>query len=254
MKDFFSDYKLEGDNKYECSKWQTYTNATKSVSIEDEPVNLIINLKRFDKFGSKIKSGIDYPITFQLNDYIKSKGSKKSSSATYELYAVINHEGKFSNKGHYNCMVRGYDKYWYVCDDSTITKIGNNPKKSTKAYILFYKLSEGHKIEKLAQRRISDVSTNDMDSDEQLVKIDKPKSPIKVNRKRKRIITSSTLVSKNKDKSNASIKRRHKAALKAAEDWSAEHALDCSMQLGTKRLKVEDQEYYDNTTEVSIGV
>ena len=55
MKEFFSHWKLEGNNQYECSKCKKYTDAVKKLTLDKEPNNLIINLKKYDKFGAKIK-------------------------------------------------------------------------------------------------------------------------------------------------------------------------------------------------------
>lgn len=190
MSDFFAEEHLEGDNKYECGKCDAYTNATKKMTVKEAPTNLIINLKKFDKFGTKIKSGVDYPNQFKLNDYFSKDGSKKSKSKTnnmtYELYAVINHEGKFSNCGHYNSYVKGYDQNWYICDDAKVKKInGNGPQSTDKAYILFYKLISGPTREnKVFERKASDASTNDVDSDTKSTRSTKPKSLSKINRKR----------------------------------------------------------------------
>lgn len=121
MTEFFKDCQLEGSDKYDCSVWKTYTNATKSLFIKDAPMNLIINLKRFDKFGTKIKSSFEYPHSFKLSDYT-SHITDKNNDVTYELYAVIKHEGRFSTRGHYNWCVKGYDNSWYVWDDKEIQK------------------------------------------------------------------------------------------------------------------------------------
>lgn len=143
MKFYFSSEKLEGDNKYDWRKCNQYTNAVKSLTLKDPPLNLIVNLKKFDINGAKIKAKIEYPYSFNLGDYIKStgKGSRSKTGNIYELYAVINHEGYYSHWGHYNWYVRGFDQVWYRCDDSKIKKIGSqNQTSSEKAYILFYRL------------------------------------------------------------------------------------------------------------------
>ena len=99
MKYYFSSEKLEGDNKYDCRKCKQYTNAVKSLSLKDPPMNLIVNLKKFDINGAKIKAKIEYPYTLNLGDYIKTTGrrSRSKNGNIYELYAVINHEGYYSH-------------------------------------------------------------------------------------------------------------------------------------------------------------
>lgn len=218
MKDFFSAEKLDGDNKYECSRCKTYTNATKSTKLQEEPLNLIINLKKFDKFGAKIKSGLDYPDQFTLNDYIPSSSSRKGKTKknlVYELYAVINHEGSYSHKGHYTCYVKGYEGKWYVCDDSTVKRInGNNPKSSNKAYILFYKLSESSRKHREGERRTSNVSTDDALSDTKSSNSTKPKSLTKINRKRARLAKTAKLNAKIPSPDRSVRKRDRKSRIK----------------------------------------
>lgn len=145
MKHYFLPEKLSGENKYDCLKCKKYTNAVKSVTLDSAPVNLIINLKKFDKFGAKIKSDLKYPVNFDLNDFIpKGKSRRKSQPPLrYELYGVVNHEGKFSHKGHYNCYVKNHAQKWFLCDDSRVVEVGSDSqtRNSSKAYMLFYRLA-----------------------------------------------------------------------------------------------------------------
>lgn len=121
MKYYFSSEKLEGDNKYDWCNWKQYTNAVKSLALRDPPLNLIVNLKKFGVDGAKIKAKIEYPYSFNLSDYIKSSTRTRSKTPTsYELYAVINHEGYYSHWGHYNWYVKSFDQTWYRWDDSKI--------------------------------------------------------------------------------------------------------------------------------------
>lgn len=245
---------LTGDNKYEWTKCRTKTDATKSIMLEESPLNLIVSLKRFDKFGTKIKSSVDYPLTFNMNDYITHQSKNGCDDVTYELYAVINHEGRFSTKGHYTCYVKGYDQSWYICDDNEITKVGKNHKKSTKAYILFYRLSEKDKRNKIKQRRISDSCITDIDSDDQSEKMMKPRASTKACRKRSRRIASSlSFLSKQeantKTKSESTISkmelRRTRSNLKRSDDsqsaWWNEGRC--------KRTKIDEYDYFESTAE-----
>mmetsp|Transcript_2881 Transcript_2881/g.3364 ORF Transcript_2881/g.3364 Transcript_2881/m.3364 type:complete len:191 (-) Transcript_2881:176-748(-) len=167
-----------------------HTDAVKSLSLKEEPLNLIINLKKFDKFGTKIKSDIKYPYQFNLNDYItKNKNFKNKSEKVYELYAVINHEGKYSHCGHYNCYVKGTDHHWYSCDDAKVKKIlDKNQKCSAKAYILFYKLISASSQ---PNRRISSASTELAPNEEVKTRSSKRKQMSKFNRKRTKTVRGS---------------------------------------------------------------
>ena len=137
--------------------------------VDEAPANLIINLKKFDKFGAKIKSGLDYPNQFVLNDYFCKSSAKKSAfrgEFKYELYGVINHEGNYSTRGHYNCFVKEADDNWYLCDDAKIKNAnGKFQNSSDKAYILFYRLADSSKKGVKSKRSSSNVSTEDALSD-----------------------------------------------------------------------------------------
>lgn len=221
--------------------------------MEQAPVNLIVNLKRFDKFGTKIKANINYPNTFDLGDFEeKISKSTDGSGAVYELYAVINHEGRFSNRGHYNCNVKGFDENWYSCDDSTIINQGKVHKKSNKAYILFYKLSDACKLERQgSKRRISDASTNDIDSDALSVGTDKPKSIKKVNRKRARVTKELSQSSNFKQEIQKTKKRELKSSRKGSIKSIESAQLDCGFEYRrSKRCKLdEDKEFFQNQAE-----
>ena len=62
---------------------------------------------------------------------------------TYELYAMIVHQGNFSAKGHYFAMVRHktIPNAWLKFDDENVTLIKDSEKFNaivSQAYILFY--------------------------------------------------------------------------------------------------------------------
>ena len=123
MRYYFESEILSGDNQYDWGKCKKHTDAVKSLTIREAPVNLIISLKKFDINGAKIKTNVDYPYQFNLNDYFsktRSRNSKTKNGNNYELYAVINHEGSYSHWGHYNCYVKANDETWFRWDDSKI--------------------------------------------------------------------------------------------------------------------------------------
>lgn len=245
MTDFFKDYKLDGDNKYDCSSCKTYTNATKSISVEQAPVNMIVSLKRFDKFGTKIKSCVEYPDTFKLSDFTQKSPKNEASDVNYELYAVINHEGRFSARGHYNWYVKGYDQNWYICDDSDISKIGKNTKKSTKAYILFYKLSDEDKYKKINNRKLSDASTCDVDSDGLSSKASKSKSKVKSSKPKQKVTQSNVARTR---------KRVMKRTTRSGSKVLNKPTRTCREQYSMKRRKVADLDYFNKTAEICIEI
>jgi hypothetical protein len=251
MKDFFAEETLEGENQYECTQCNGYTNASKKLDIREAPLNLIINLKKFDQFGAKIKSGLDYPNQFNLNDYVykMEKTTKKGNNLTYELYAVINHEGDHSHWGHYNWYVKNLDGNWYNCDDSKIKKFnGSNTKDLDKAYILFYRLADSWRQNKLTPRKISNVST-ECDQDEE-TKPTKYKMKTRFNRKRQTQWNKSIVGGKLR---NQIVKKRvRKCTLKVVSsaisdisDWTSSTS---------KRFKIGEGDDLDISSEISFEI
>jgi len=82
----------------------------KYAKIDSAPPILILNLNLFNKYGHKMKSRFDYPMSFDLKSCIVHK---KKSKLIYELTALIIHEGRFSFRGHYFSYVKGFDNKWY---------------------------------------------------------------------------------------------------------------------------------------------
>ena len=209
---------------------------------------------KFDKFGAKIKSDIKYPYQFDLNDYIKGSNGrsfKNNSGKEYELYAVINHEGKYSHWGHYNSYVKGFDQNWYSCDDSKVKKLTDiNQKCSEKAYILFYRLKSSDSQFYSPLRRISNVSTEMAHNEEwKTKKMSKPKTLSKFNRKRKRGSRIEKPSEKFMNLDKNSLEKGEiqvvSRAMSEVSDWTS---------TSSKRFKVIEDDEFDITCEISIEI
>lgn len=62
------------------------------------------------------------------------------ASAKYSLYAVVNHEGRSIDSGHYTSIVRqstGTDN-WIKCDDLQLTPLNITQVLNSEGYLLFY--------------------------------------------------------------------------------------------------------------------
>lgn len=100
---------------------------------------------------------------------------------------MINHEGKYSNCGHYNWYVKSRDENWYICDDAKIKRIYDiTDVPTSKAYILFYRLKGGSVTHQLITRRPSNVSTEDLESETLSVSSDDSNNHSIVKRKRRK--------------------------------------------------------------------
>jgi ubiquitin C-terminal hydrolase len=98
------------------------------------PRVLIVHLKRFDAYGSKIDKFVDYPFELSLGQYV----SRPEVEHNYQLFAVCLHHGS-SHDGHYTacCEVQGT---WFMCDDASVTPLEHIDNVIQRdAYVLMYR-------------------------------------------------------------------------------------------------------------------
>ncbi|KAG2372722.1 hypothetical protein C9374_003640 [Naegleria lovaniensis] len=134
LQNYITPDRLDGKNKYKCPKTNTYVTASKKLTIHEAPINLILQLKRFNIFGKKVSKKISYEDTLDLSPYM----SNKNSVAKYHLYGVLVHSGGSSCSGHYYSYVKNSNGIWYKMDDSSVTQVSQSTALSQQAYILFY--------------------------------------------------------------------------------------------------------------------
>lgn len=134
LQNYITPDRLDGKNKYKCPKTNTYVTASKKLTIHEAPINLILQLKRFNIFGKKVSKKISYEETLDLSPYM----SNKNSVARYHLYGVLVHSGGSSCSGHYYAYVKNSNGIWYKMDDSSVTQVSQSTALSQQAYILFY--------------------------------------------------------------------------------------------------------------------
>lgn len=136
IKHFTRSETLTGSNRYNCEACKSLSEATKCLQIQTPPNILTIQLKRFQMHGymslvDKICKIIDFPPELEVpivNNQIVS----------YDLYAIIVHEGMVCNSGHYHAFVKASNGTWYSMNDSSVQQVGLGHVLKQKAYILFY--------------------------------------------------------------------------------------------------------------------
>ncbi|KAL7635657.1 UNVERIFIED_CONTAM: hypothetical protein RMT77_013474 [Armadillidium vulgare] len=138
---------------FTCPKTNQEVTASNQVMFEDLPRVLILQLKRFiyDNGGlQKVTKRLQFPIDLEITKDLLSTNSRGRFSASqrkYRLFAIVNHEGKEANKGHYVADVfhNGYN-CWLRYDDSNVksipetTVLRHDPPKVP--YLLFYRRSD----------------------------------------------------------------------------------------------------------------
>ncbi len=140
LQHFYSPEHLKGDNKYMCSGCKKRQEAKKRFSIETTPRTLIIHLKRFTNFGTKIGERVKYPQILSLKNYMSTAidQSGKVEDEVFDLYGVVVHAGGGCRSGHYYSYCKGFDGEWYDCNDDYVGRTKLDIALSQQAYILFY--------------------------------------------------------------------------------------------------------------------
>ncbi|ORY26328.1 hypothetical protein BCR39DRAFT_541321 [Naematelia encephala] len=146
IQQFFGFERLDGANKYFCSRCNALRPATRSVRPTRLPPVLHFSLMRFvfdqaTMSRKKSKASISYSKEINL-------GGKE-----YELQGIVTHLGTSAHHGHFICDV--FDQEWLRCNDETVTKIEvkksqepdkkkarlyPNDEASKDAYMLVYKI------------------------------------------------------------------------------------------------------------------
>ncbi|GMK59308.1 hypothetical protein CspeluHIS016_0703230 [Cutaneotrichosporon spelunceum] len=134
--------------------------ASKKLSIKKLPPVLSFQLKRFahNATSSKVETPVRFPSHLDMRPYVETAAAPvskapsvvdgaapakeideddlPSSLYSYDLFAVVTHEGKLDN-GHYWADVRSGDEWWH-CDDDKVTPTTLGAALRQNAYMLFY--------------------------------------------------------------------------------------------------------------------
>ncbi len=117
------------DKKYCIPKY------SRSERITRLPPLLMIHIKRFDSQLTKI----DLPIAFPKNRTVTIKQRPKDPVTSYRMIAIVNHQGKAMQFGHYTADVKDLqanEEQWYQCNDTRVNP-GEPANPETEAYIVF---------------------------------------------------------------------------------------------------------------------
>jgi ubiquitin carboxyl-terminal hydrolase 4/11/15 len=156
LKYFTAEEKLTLQDNYFCHNCNKNVIAYKKMEINKFPHILIFNLKRFrfetsnfgknrssrrsennvihmNSVGEKNENKIDFPLnTLDLSEFTNEK-------TEYELFAVINHNGKLDS-GHYTAICRHpSSKLWNEYDDRHVKSKSIEQICTNNAYVLFYR-------------------------------------------------------------------------------------------------------------------
>lgn len=128
LKDWEGVESLNGDNKIECDKCKTRSDAKKFQCVTTLPKVLNVCLRRleFDMrtlTRKRVHDNFEVPLTVELGEGLSTSGSEKRN--TYELNSVMIHSGT-ANGGHYYSYNRyppNENTHWVKCNDGVTTTL-----------------------------------------------------------------------------------------------------------------------------------
>lgn len=140
IKDCFEEYcrpeLLDGENMWYNEKTKQKEEAFKQHLFWSLPEVLIIDLKRFNKNGTKKQVPIQLDMTLSMSQYMV--GYNKDNTV-YELYGICNHSGSCSG-GHYTAHIKCMDNKWYLFNDTIVSEDKKfSGRDNVLGYSLFYK-------------------------------------------------------------------------------------------------------------------
>ena len=143
LEEFCATETLVGDNKVHCRHCQGKRNATKGLRLATAPSILVIHLKRFafDAYGRLVRLSklVDFDERLEIGDYMSRVN--KARPPPYELVAVLVHQGRSCESGHYIAFTR-HDGDWYKCNDSVVEQVPVETVLKQQAYILVYEVAD----------------------------------------------------------------------------------------------------------------
>nr|XP_023020477.1 ubiquitin carboxyl-terminal hydrolase 10-like isoform X2 [Leptinotarsa decemlineata] len=132
------------------SKTNEQVEAWEQVMLCELPVILILHLKCFDysyNGCTKIIKALEFGIDLKIDSKLVSSKTQSPKEKQYKLFAVVYHDGKEANKGHYvtDAFHVGYN-CWLRYDDSSVKTIQEEhllkPQGTRVPYLLFYRRSD----------------------------------------------------------------------------------------------------------------
>lgn len=110
-----------------CDRCNTWLHQHRYVT--KMPLILTVTLMRFDEQLRKIDDFFEFPDILEVND----------GEIQYQLYAMIVHEGRVINHGHFFAYVRTEEGVWIKANDVCVFKVNLDVVMRSCPYILFYK-------------------------------------------------------------------------------------------------------------------
>lgn len=143
LREFTKTETLSGENKVHCTKCNMKRTASKGLRLATAPSILVCHLKRFafDRNGGlvRLSKKVKFSQELEMTDYMS--GLNQASPPPYELVAVLVHQGRSCEYGHYVAYVKNHGE-WYCCNDSSVSQVSLEKVLDQQAYILMYEVAK----------------------------------------------------------------------------------------------------------------
>ena len=129
---------LEGENGLINEETNEKEDVEKKIVFWNLPEILVIDIKRFNLMGNKVKVPVNIPVNNV--DFSKYIEGYDNNTFIYDLYGVCNHVGGTLG-GHYTAMVKNANNKWYFYNDTIVKEIKESFSEinNSNSYCLFYR-------------------------------------------------------------------------------------------------------------------
>ena len=143
LKQFTQSENLSGDNKVFCAVCEKKCFVTKTLRLATAPSILVCHMKRFafNQYGglTRLNKKVKFPTRLEITDFMSNLNQSRPPS--YELVAVLVHQGQSCEAGHYVAFVKSEGE-WFCCNDREVNRVPVEKVMRQQAYILMYEVAE----------------------------------------------------------------------------------------------------------------
>ncbi|XP_071655580.1 uncharacterized protein [Patagioenas fasciata] len=162
-----------------------------------------------EHLGAHKELVVRYPEYLDLGKYTSEADG---GPLLYSLYAVLVHEGRSCQQGHYYCFVKASDGRWYKMDDASVVPCDIQTVLGQRAYLLFY--VRHHDLTPGAGAERQETQSTGLAKS-----VQEPKSPF-----------SEGFVAPRKPEDEANTQRTHRNG--SPRDWAAPRPQRCPTKRG----------------------
>eukprot|EP00658_Telonema_sp_P-2_P080623 TRINITY_DN8058_c0_g1_i1.p1 TRINITY_DN8058_c0_g1~~TRINITY_DN8058_c0_g1_i1.p1 ORF type:complete len:574 (-),score=108.51 TRINITY_DN8058_c0_g1_i1:361-2082(-) len=134
MEQFFATEKLQAENAVQCDHCNRKCDATLHREIVKLPRVLVVQIQRTSFLGGKVSQHVKFPLEgLDMSPYTKGG----SLAHTYQLASVVEHHGRYQDRGHYTAY--GLNQNSWVCFDDAVARVVLPAEvEHAQALLLFY--------------------------------------------------------------------------------------------------------------------